>query len=89
MDLYCGTMMFMISRKVQLEQDVLDFIDEAVRSLNYKSRSEYMRTAILEKIDSDKRRLRAMRREAAMEAYASASPEHVFESIEAEDFEGR
>ena len=79
----------MISSKVQLEKEDLELIEEVCSVLSYKSRSEYMRIAIQEKIRTDKRKLREMKRQAAMEAYGRAGPEHVFESIEAEDFEDR
>ena len=78
----------MISRKVQLDESDLDFIEEAWSVLNYKSKSEYMRVAIMEKIREDKKRLRELKRQAAMEAYRHGS-ENIFESIEAEDFEDR
>ncbi len=78
----------MISRKVQLDESDLDFIEEALSILNYKSKSEYMRVAIMEKIREDKKKLRELKRQAAMEAYGQGY-ENVFESIEAEDFEDR
>ena len=78
----------MISRKVQLDESDLDFIDEAWALLNYKSKSEYMRVAITEKIREDKKKLRELKRQAAMEGYGDGY-ENVFESIEAEDFEDR
>jgi Arc/MetJ-type ribon-helix-helix transcriptional regulator len=78
-----------ISRKVQLRKEDLELIEEVCSVLQYKSKSEYMRVAIQEKIRADKRKLREMKRQAAMAAYGQAGPEHVFESIEAEDFEDR
>ncbi len=79
----------MISSKVQLRKEDLELIEKVCSILNYRSKSEYMRIAIQEKIRVDKRKLREMRRQQAMEAYGRAQPEHVFESIEAEDFEDR
>ncbi len=79
----------MISSKVQLEKEDLELIEEVCSVLGYKSRSEYMRIAIQEKIRADKRKLREMKRQEAMVAYGQAGPEQVFESIEAEDFEDR
>ncbi len=79
----------MISRKVQLNEKDLEFIEEACSVLNYKSKSQYMRIAILEKIRADKRKLRALKCQAAMEAYGESGPENIFESIEVEDFEDR
>ena len=79
----------MISRKVQLGKEDLDLIEEICSVLPYKSKSEYMRLAIQEKLRTDKRELREMKRQAAMEAYGGAALDHAFESIEAEDFEDR
>ena len=78
-----------VTQKVQLEERDLDFIEEVFPILDYKSKSEYMREAILAKIREDKQKLREMRRREAMEAYGEESPENVFESIEADDFEDR
>ena len=47
-----------------------------------------MRAAIQEKIRTDKRRLRELRRQEAMQAYGDDF-EVAFEAIEAEDFEAR
>ena len=79
----------MIPSKVQLEQKDLEFMEEVCRVFNYKSRSEYMRAAILEKIRADRRKLREMKRQDAMEAYDRVTFEKLFESVEAEDFEDR
>lgn len=79
----------MIAQKVQLTREDLDFIQRVFRLLEYKSKSDYMRQAIREKIRSDRRRLREMKRQEAMKAYAQAPFENAFESIEAEDFEER
>lgn len=76
-------------QKVQLEEKDLDFIEAVFSIFDYKSKSEYMREAILAKIREDKRKLREMKCRQAMEAYGEEAPENVFESIEAEDFEGR
>ncbi len=78
----------MVPQKVQLEESDLEFIETACRLLKFKSKSEYMRAAIREKIRADKRRLRELRRRQAMRAYGDDF-ETAFESIEAEEFEAR
>ena len=78
----------MIPQKVQIDPDDLRFVEEACAALNYRSKSEYFRAAIREKIRSDRARLRALRRQEAMEAYGDGY-EDVFLSIEGEDFAGR
>jgi Arc/MetJ-type ribon-helix-helix transcriptional regulator len=78
-----------ITRKVQLDEKDLEFIEEACSILKYRSKSQYMRDAILEKIRADKRRLRALKCREAMEAYGECGPENIFEAIEVEDFEDR
>lgn len=77
------------TQKVQLEQKDLDFIDAVFEILDYKSKSEYMREAILMKIRQDKKKLREMKCREAMEGYGEEALDNVFESIEAEDFEDR
>jgi len=77
------------TQKVQLEQKDLDFIDAVFEILDYKSKSEYMREAILMKICQDKKKLREMKCREAIEAYGEEALDNVFESIEAEDFEDR
>ena len=79
----------MISRKVQLDEKDLEFIEEACSILKYRSKSQYMREAILEKIRTDKKRLRALKCREAMEAYGERGPENIFETIEVEGFEDR
>ncbi len=78
----------MVPQKVQLEEADLEFIENACKLLKLKSKSQYMRTAIQEKIRADKRRLRELRRHRAMRAYGDDF-EVAFESIESEDFEAR
>ena len=78
-----------VTQKVQLEEKDLDFIEAVFSILEYKSKSEYMREAILAKIREDQKKLREMKCREAMEAYSEEAPENVFESIEADDFEGR
>ena len=78
-----------VTQKVQLEEKDLDFIEAVFSILDYKSKSEYMREAILTKIREDQKKLREMKCREAMEAYGEEAPENVFESIEADDFEDR
>ena len=77
-----------LTQKVQLEPEDLEFIDRVCETLEYGSKSEYMRAAIQEKIRTDKRRLRELERQKAMKAYGD-DYEDVFESIEGEPFEDR
>ncbi len=78
----------MIQQKVQLNEEVLAFIETACAELSYRSKSEYMRKAIEDKVRADKRRLRELKRQQAMAGYA-ADFEVAFETIEAEEFEDR
>lgn len=78
----------MVPQKVQLDESDLEFIESACSSLDYKSKSEYMRAAIREKIRADRRKLRDLKRREAMSAYGDDF-DVAFESIEAEDFEDR
>lgn len=78
-----------VTQKVQLEKHDLEFIEAVFSIFDYKSKSEYMREAILAKIRDDKHKLREMKCREAMESYGEAPVENVFESIEADDFEER
>ena len=86
---YSTILQVKVTQKVQLEKKDLDFIEAVFSTLDYKSKSEYMREAILAKVREDKRMLREMKCWEAMEAYGEEAPENVFESIEADDFEDR
>jgi Arc/MetJ-type ribon-helix-helix transcriptional regulator len=77
-----------LTQKVQLDREDLDFIDRVCETLDYGSKSEYMRAAIREKIRADKRKLRELERQRAMEGYAEGY-EDVFECIAGETFEER
>lgn len=79
----------MVPSKVQLEKEDLEFIEKVCSILKLRSKSEYMRAAIQERIRADKRRLREIKRQKAMEAYGRTEVENLFQSIEAEDFEHR
>jgi Arc/MetJ-type ribon-helix-helix transcriptional regulator len=76
-----------MTQKVQLDPEDLELIDRVCEALGYGSKSEYMRAAIREKIRADKRKLRELERQKAMEGYAEGY-EDVFESTAEEPFEG-
>ena len=78
----------MVPQKVQLSEEDLRFIETACVAFRFKSKSEYMRVAIQERILADRRRLRERRRQQAMLAYGDES-DIVFEALEGEDFEDR
>lgn len=78
-----------VTQKVQLEESDLNFIEAVFSIFDYRSKSEYMREAIVAKIREDKRRLREMKCREAMEAYGEETFENAFESVEAVDFEDR
>jgi Arc/MetJ-type ribon-helix-helix transcriptional regulator len=77
----------LLQKKVQIAEEDWGFIDKATRLLNYKSKSEYMRQAILEKIQNDKRKLREMKRQLAMKGYSGTDFENIFEELEGDGFE--
>jgi hypothetical protein len=77
----------MIQKKIQLAEDEWDFISSATEFFNYKSKSQYMREAILEKIKRDQRIIREMKREEAMTSYSGEDPENIFKDLEGEEFE--
>jgi len=79
----------MIQTKIQIDSDVYEFIKSVYKDLHYRSLSEYVREAINAKVKEDRKRLRELRRKAAMEMIGRISYENVFESIEGEGFEER
>ena len=79
----------MVPLKVQLTEADLEFIEGACSTLNYRSRSEYLREAIQKKIETDRARIRELRRQEAMKAYGHGRLEDSFEAIAGEDFEDR
>ncbi len=78
----------MVPQKVQLSESDLRFIEMACQLLSFKSKSEYMRVAIQEKIRADRRKLRELRRQKAMLAYGDDF-DVAFEALEGEPFEDR
>jgi hypothetical protein len=79
----------LVQTKLQIDKESYEFIKKAYKELNYRSLSEYIRTAVNAKIGEDRRRMRAMKRAAAMDMLGEAAPDNLFESIEGDDFEGR
>lgn len=79
----------MVQTKVQIEKESYDFIKNAHKELKYKSLSEYVRDAINAKIREDRRKIRKKKMASAMEMFAEAPADDLFESIEGEDFEER
>ena len=79
----------LVQKKVQISAEEAAFIEEACRLLCYRSQSEYIREAISAKVRADRRELRRLKREKAMEDYGKAGAENLFASVEGEDFEDR
>ncbi len=79
----------LIQTKIQIDAKDYNFVKMAFKDLQYKSLSEYMRTAVHFKVREDRQKLRQLKREKAMEMIGLAQYENVFESIEGEDFERR
>ena len=77
----------LIQSKVQINQKDYDFIKKVYKDLHYRSLSEYMREAIVQKVKEDQKILREMKRKAAMKMIAKGGDENLFESIEGDDFE--
>jgi Arc/MetJ-type ribon-helix-helix transcriptional regulator len=75
--------------KIQIEKDDYDFIKKACKKLQYRSLSEYMREAVQAKVKADRKRLREMKRKAAMEMIGEGKYEGLFEPLGGEDFEDR
>jgi Arc/MetJ-type ribon-helix-helix transcriptional regulator len=79
----------LIPTKIQIDQKDYEFIKGTYRKLHYKSLSEYIREAVSAKIEKDQKKLRELKRKAAIEMIGKAPYENFFESIEGEDFEQR
>jgi len=77
----------LVQTKIQVNQKDYEFIKEAYKVLRYRSLSEYVREAINAKVKEDRRRIRDLKRMAAMEMIGKAPYDNLFESIEGEDFE--
>ena len=79
----------LIPTKIQIDKKNYDFIKQVYKELHYKSLSEYMRKAVHTKVQEDRKRLRELKRKAAMEMIGKATYDNIFESIEEEEFENR
>lgn len=79
----------LVQSKVQISQEDYEFIKKIYKDFRYKSLSEYMREAINNKVREDRKRLRELKRMAAMEMIGKAQYDNLFESIEGEDFASR
>ncbi len=79
----------LVRTKVQIDKESYEFIKKAHKELNYKSLSEYVRDAINAKIREDRRKIRQKKMASAMEMFADAQVDNLFELIEGEDFEER
>ena len=77
----------LVQTKIQVNQKDYEFIKEAYKVLRYRSLSEYVREAINAKVKEDRRRIRDLKRMAAMEMIGKAPYDNLFQSIEGEDFE--
>lgn len=79
----------LVPTKIQIDKKNYEFIKQVYKELHYKSLSEYMRKAVHSKVEEDRKRLRELKRKAAMEMIGRATYDNIFESIEEEDFENR
>ena len=79
----------LVPTKIQIDKKNFEFIKQVYKQLDYKSLSEYIREAVNTKVEKDRKRLRELKRKAAIEMIGKATYDNVFESIEREDFENR
>jgi Arc/MetJ-type ribon-helix-helix transcriptional regulator len=79
----------MAQTKLQIDSEDYEFIKETHKQLNYKSLSEYIRQAVKEKIRTDQKKLRELKREEAMEMIGQGVYENLFDSFDGEEFENR
>ena len=79
----------LIQKKIQIDPEDLTFIEKACHIFHYRSKSEYIRSAIREKIKADTKRLREIKRKRAFETYGKVRTKNLFEDIEEDDFENR
>jgi metal-responsive CopG/Arc/MetJ family transcriptional regulator len=79
----------LIPTKIQIDKKNYDFIKQIHKELHYKSLSEYIREAVNAQVEKDRKKLRELKRIAAIEMIGKAPYNNVFESIEGEDFENR
>ncbi len=79
----------LIQTKIQIDPKDYEFIKKTYKNLQYKSLSEYVRKAVNAKVQEDRKKLRELKRMAAMDMIGKASYRNIFESIEGENFEDR
>jgi metal-responsive CopG/Arc/MetJ family transcriptional regulator len=79
----------LIPTKIQIDKKNYEFIKQIHKELHYKSLSEYIREAVNAQVEKDRKKLRELKRIAAIEMIGKAPYNNVFESIEGEDFENR
>jgi Arc/MetJ-type ribon-helix-helix transcriptional regulator len=79
----------LVQSKIQIEQEDYEFIKNIYKDLCYRSFSEYIRKAINAKVTADRKQLKELKREKAMEMVGNTSYPSLFESIEGDDFENR
>jgi len=79
----------MTQAKFQIDQEDYDFIKSTYKLLDYNNYSEYMRDAIKEKIKADRKKLREIKRNLAMEHLGEVAYKNHFETLDGEDFEDR
>jgi Arc/MetJ-type ribon-helix-helix transcriptional regulator len=79
----------LIQTKIQIDHEDYHFIKNVHKKLNYKSQSEYIREAVKEKVKADRLRLRAMKRERAMEMIGKRRHNNYFNTIDEDIHESR
>ena len=79
----------MTQAKFQIDQEDYEFIKASYKLLKYNNYSDYMRTAIKEKIRADRTKLRELKRNEAMRQIGNTTYKNQFDTLEGEDFEDR
>jgi Arc/MetJ-type ribon-helix-helix transcriptional regulator len=79
----------LIPTKIQLDQKNHEFIKQVYKDLHYKSLSEYVREAVNAKVRKDRKRIRELKRMAAMQMIGRSQYNNLFELIDGDDFENR
>ena len=79
----------MTQAKFQIDREDYEFIKSAYKLLDYANYSEYLREAVKEKIKADRKKLRGIKRNLAMEEIGKAAYENQFDSLDGEGFEDR
>jgi len=79
----------LIPIKIQIDKKNYEFIKQIHKELHYKSLSEYIREAVNSQVEKDRKKLRELKRKAAIEMIGKAPYDNVFESIEGEEYENR